>query len=172
MTEPEASASDIVVIRDARPDDRDTLVAFNLALALETEGKTLDPEVVTRGVAVALADPARLRYWVADRDGQVIGQAAVTPEWSDWRAAWVWWLQSVYVHADYRGSGVFKRLLAAIREAARARGDVIGLRLYVEQDKTRAQAAYRALGLHPGGYHVYEEFLVGPLAANAGKTGG
>ena len=29
----------------------------------------------------------------------LVGQAAVTREWSDWRDGWVWWLQSVYVVA-------------------------------------------------------------------------
>ena len=160
-------------IRAARPEDRDALIAFNAALAAETEGKHLDREILARGVAAALADPGRLRYWVAEggRDGQVIGQAAVTPEWSDWRAGWIWWLQSVYVHPDHRGAGVFRALLDAIRSEARARGDVVGLRLYVEAENARAQAAYRALGLHPGGYHVYEEPLVGHFP-DPGETGG
>ena len=59
----------------------------------------LDPAILESGVACALADPDRLRYWVAELDGetQPVGQAAVTREWSDWRQGWIWWFQSVYV---------------------------------------------------------------------------
>ena len=104
----------------------------------------------------ALAEPDRLRFWVAERGGRVIGQTAITREWSDWRDGWVWWLQSVYVIAEARGQGVFRRLYGHIRDAARAQPDVIGLRLYVEQENLRAQATYRSLGMEPGGYLVYE----------------
>src|SRR4051794_28462295 len=107
-----------VTVRDARPDDLGHIVAFNLRLARETESKTLDLAVLTRGVAMALADPDRLRYWMAERDGQVVGQTAVTREWSDWRAGWIWWLQSVYVVENARGQGVFRALYAHVRDSA------------------------------------------------------
>ena len=82
--------ADDLIVRDARPDDREVLVDFNIRLARETEGKALDLDVLTRGVIAALDDPGRLRYWVAEpreEPGRVIGQAAVTREWSDWRPA-------------------------------------------------------------------------------------
>lgn len=135
------------------------IVAFNAELAQETEGKTLDTAVLARGVQAALADPDRLRYWVAveDATNRVIGQAAVTREWSDWRDGWVWWFQSVYVDKDRRGRGVFRALYLTIRESARASGDVVGLRLYVEEENHRAKSTYGALGMSRGGYEVYEE---------------
>jgi GNAT superfamily N-acetyltransferase len=145
-------------VRDARPADRDTIVAFNQGLALETESKRLDAGVLSRGVEAALADPDRLRYWVAESpEGRIIGQAAISREWSDWRCGWLWWLQSVYVDANWRGRGVFAAIFRHIRAEAKSRSDVIGLRLYVENENTAAQAIYRALGLAPGGYHVYED---------------
>ena len=111
------------------------------------------------GVTSALDDPDRLRYWVAEEaaTGRVIGQAAVTREWTDWRNGWIWWFQSVFVDPDFRRAGVFRALYRQIREEARAANDVIGLRLYVEQDNERAQGTYRSLGMNAGGYHVYEE---------------
>jgi GNAT superfamily N-acetyltransferase len=155
---PDPSPADPVRVRDARPADRDVIAAFNQGLALETENKRLDPEVLSRGVEHALADPDRLRYWVAESpDGRVIGQAAISREWSDWRCGWLWWLQSVYVEAAWRGRGVFAAIYRRIRAEAKARDDVIGLRLYVENENSAAQAIYRALGLAPGGYHVYED---------------
>lgn len=155
-----------IAVRDARPGDHAAIVAFNAALALETEGKALDPAVLARGVTRALAEPDRLRYWVAeDVDaGRVVGISGITREWSDWRDGWIWWLQSVFVDEAYRGLGVFRSLLAAIRASARSTPDVIGLRLYVESANARAQSTYRALGLMPGGYEVYEDLWIGQRA--------
>lgn len=146
-----------MTVRDARPTDRDVIVAFNLALADETEDLTLDAEVVSRGVERALDSPERLRYWVAEIDGKVVGQAAVSREWSDWRCGWIWWFQSVFVSADVRGLGVFRALHARIRDIAKADAEVVGLRLYVEHENEKAQQTYRALGMSPGGYLVFEE---------------
>jgi GNAT superfamily N-acetyltransferase len=156
-------------IRQARPDDLDVIVDFNARLAEETEGKRLDPSVLARGVVAALGDPDRLRYWVAEvreADGEsgasrIIGQAAITREWSDWRNGWIWWFQSVYVHPDYRGAGIFRALHAEIRSEALATPGVIGLRLYVEIRNDRAQRVYQSLGMKPGGYDVYEELWIG-----------
>ncbi|HEV3166080.1 MAG TPA: GNAT family N-acetyltransferase [Isosphaeraceae bacterium] len=146
-----------LVVRDAVPTDRDVIALFNALLATETEGKHLDPLVLERGVAIALTEPDRLRYWVAEADGQIIGQAAITREWSDWRNGWLWWLQSVYVHQDFRGRGVFRTLYQHIRSVALELGDVIGLRLYVDDTNTLGQQTYQSMGMKPGGYHVYEE---------------
>ena len=102
----------------------------------------------TGGVARALADPDRLRYWVAEigSPAQLVGQAAITREWSDWRNGWIWWLQSVYVAEPYRGRGVFRALYRHIRDEARADPDVIGLRLYVEDANQPAQRTYQVAG--------------------------
>jgi GNAT superfamily N-acetyltransferase len=149
------------LIRDAVAADRPAIVEFNRLLAVETERKVLDPAILDQGVARALAEPDRLRYWVAElplRDGhRLVGQTAITREWSDWRNGWIWWLQSVYIHADFRGQGVFRALYQHIYDQALASSDVIGLRLYVENGNLRAQQAYQALGMKPGGYSVLEE---------------
>lgn len=148
---------DSIHIRDADPNDQASIVEFSARLALETEGKSLDLGVLSKGVTMALADPDRLRFWVAEFDGRVVGQSAVTREWSDWRNGWIWWIQSVFVVEEARNLGVFRRLYAHMRNTARAEADVIGLRLYVEQENAKAQAVYRSLGMLDAGYHVYEE---------------
>jgi GNAT superfamily N-acetyltransferase len=153
-----ASSSASIHVRDARPDDAPTIVDFNLQLASETEGKRLDPPTLAAGVVAALAEPQRLRYWVAEVNGVIVGQVAVSREWSDWRNGWIWWFQSVFVAAEARGSGTFRALYHRVRDEARAQPDVIGLRLYVEHRNERAMRTYRALGMVPGGYEVFEEF--------------
>jgi GNAT superfamily N-acetyltransferase len=151
----------VAEVRDAALADRPTIAEFNRRLAFETEHKLLDRAVLDRGVARALADPDRLRYWVAEVSEaggrRVVGQTAVTREWSDWRNGWVWWLQSVYVHPAYRGAGVFRALYGHIYGLAMAAPDVVGLRLYVENANLHAQRTYQSLGMKPGGYSVLEE---------------
>src|SRR4051812_13398978 len=149
------------VIRDAVAGDHAAIVEFNRRLAIETEDKVLEPSILARGVTRALTEPDRLRYWVAELplDGHVrpIGQTAISREWSDWRNGWIWWLQSVYIDAEFRGQGVFRALYKHIYDTALAEPDVIGLRLYVENGNHRAQQTYQALGMKPGGYSVLEE---------------
>ena len=145
-----------LAIRNAAPDDCSTLVAFNQALARTTEGKDLDGERLARGVARVLADPIRGRYFVADWDGLPVGCLMVTREWSDWRDAWFWWIQSVFVADDVRRRGVYRALHQHVLHLARGAGDVCGLRLYVERDNRTAQATYKSLGMGPGSYELYE----------------
>ncbi|MCA9054945.1 MAG: GNAT family N-acetyltransferase [Planctomycetaceae bacterium] len=145
-----------IQIRAAIACDREVLVDFNCRLADETEQKTLDRDTVTRGVQAALDDPNKARYFVACDGERVVGQVMHTWEWSDWRNGVFWWLQSVYVHPDYRGRGVFRRLFEHVRELAQGDPEVVGLRLYVEQENSPAREVYRKLGLVEPGYHVLE----------------
>ncbi|MFN7804083.1 MAG: GNAT family N-acetyltransferase, partial [Planctomycetaceae bacterium] len=71
-------------IRPARPEDWPVVVEFNSRLAEESEGKVLDHAHLVPGVQALLADPAKGRYFVAELDGQIIGQLMHTREWSDW----------------------------------------------------------------------------------------
>lgn len=145
-----------MTIRDATRADASAIADFNGALASETEGRRLDPAMINPGVAAVLADPARGRYWVADNGREIIGQIMVTWEWSDWRNGMLWWIQSVYVHPDFRQQGVFSALYRHVESLARAAPDVCGLRLYVDADNGRAQRAYQALGMTYPGYQVME----------------
>jgi ribosomal protein S18 acetylase RimI-like enzyme len=143
-------------VRRAVPADAPVVVEFNRCLALETEAKTLDPDVLSRGVAAGLADPHRALYFVAEEAGTVVGQVMVTKEWSDWRNGWIWWIQSVYVRADWRRRGVFRLLYEHVHRSAAADLEVIGLRLYVEHENHAAQETYLALGMERTGYLVLE----------------
>jgi ribosomal protein S18 acetylase RimI-like enzyme len=150
-----------VTIRPATAADADTLAAFNVAMALETEHRRLRPDVVGRGVRRLLATPALGFYLVAEAAGQVVGSAMVTSEWSDWRDGRFWWIQSVYVQPASRRQGVFRALHRAIHARAADEPDVCGLRLYVEQDNQVALATYRSLGMASTGYRLLEELRPG-----------
>jgi GNAT superfamily N-acetyltransferase len=150
--------TDALRVRPATADDVETIADFNERLARETESKRLDPTTLRRGVRAALDDPARARYFLAEIDGRVVGQVMLTFEWSDWRNGEIWWFQSVYVAAEHRRRGVFRRLFEHVRETAEASPEVVGLRLYVEEHNAAARETYRNLGLAEGGYLVMERF--------------
>ena len=146
------------IIRPARADDAGTLVEFNARMARETEGLELARDVLSQGVRGGLADPSRALYFVADAGGRVVGQLMITKEWSDWRNGDVWWVQSVYVHADFRRRGVFRALYAHAREQARNAG-AVGVRLYVDDHNADAQQVYERLGMRMSNYRVMEEMF-------------
>lgn len=146
----------MITIRPATPADGETLARWAEAMALETEGKQLDSATVRAGIAAGLADAAKARYFVAEADGTVAGTLMLTTEWSDWRNGWWWWIQSVYVAPEARRLGVFRALYAHVETEARRTPGVCGLRLYVENDNTRAQATYAALGMVDARYRVFE----------------
>jgi GNAT superfamily N-acetyltransferase len=147
-----------IVIRQAGPADAAVVAEFNRLLALESEGKELDRSLLEPGVRAALVDPAKGRYYVAERDGQVIGQLGVTYEWSDWRNGWFWWVQSVYVVVPARRQGVFRALFRHVEDAARTESGVVGIRLYVERDNRAAHDTYQGLGLDWTSYLVMEKY--------------
>ena len=152
-----------IEIRAATHGDIEVIAANNGALALETEHRRLAPEIVRAGVAAALADSAKGRYFVAESAGRVVGQIMHTYEWSDWRNGCFWLIQSVYVAQEARGQGVFRRLFDHLHALARAQPDVCGLRLNVERDNTRAQQTYRRCGLVDSGYFVMEDDFSGAV---------
>ena len=143
-------------IRQAGPADEEIVADFNCRLAAESEGKQLDQPTVRLGVRAILANPRHGRYFVACLDGRVVGQMMHTFEWSDWRNGEIWWLQSVYVHPDFRRQGVLRQLFQHLQAEAAASPHIAGLRLYVEEHNTAAQATYERLGLKPAGYVVME----------------
>jgi len=146
-------------IRAAGSADIAQIADFNRRLAAESEGTDLDEAKITAGVAAVIEDASKGRYWLAEVDGEVVGQIMVTYEWSDWRNATIWWIQSVYVLPAWRRRGVFSTLYRTVEAAAKASGDACGLRLYVEKDNTHAQATYEALGMHGGTYLVMESMF-------------
>ena len=145
-----------VTIRAAESRDVQAIVAFNAALAWDSEGKRLDLEVLRRGVERVLATPTLGRYLVAEAQGQVIGQTMLTYELTDWRDGIIYWLQSVYIVSEQRRRGVFSQLYLAVQTIARQDPAARGLRLYVEHENTGAASAYEALGMKRSPFYFYE----------------
>ena len=146
----------MIAYREARSSDLDRIVAFQLAMARETEGVELDPVTCTRGVRALFDDPAKGRYYLAEREGEVIGSLMITTEWSDWRAGTVWWIQSVYVDPGHRLKGAYAGLYNHVKDLMERNPDVRGIRLYVDRRNTGAQEVYRRLGMNGDHYQVFE----------------
>lgn len=152
---------DRLSIRKAELADAAAISRFNQAMALETEGKALLPDVVDAGVLRLLQQPSFGFYVVAADAGRIVACLLVTHEWSDWRNGLFWWIQSVFVEADWRRRGVYRDLYDHVQMLADAQGGVCGFRLYVEKDNAVAQQTYAALGMAPTDYLIYEQMRPG-----------
>ena len=124
----------------------------------------MERALLQAGVESILADSARGFYVVMEHrpTGRTIGQLLITFEWSDWRNAVFWWLQSVYVQKEWRRRGVFKTLYDYVLREAERQGNVAGIRLYVEQDNAVAQGVYAHVGLSAAPYKVFENDFILP----------
>jgi ribosomal protein S18 acetylase RimI-like enzyme len=159
----------MVHVRPATPADLEMIVAFNAALAEETERLRLDSGILRDGVRALLEGRAPGRYWAAELNGRGVGQLLVTFEWSDWRNCMVWWIQSVHVAPEARRHGVFRALYDTARREAQAAG-AGGLRLYVDVTNTRAQAVYAAVGMNGDHYRVFEDMFAEPERGLDGRS--
>ena len=149
----------MIDVRVGTETEVESIVSFNRAMAWETEKKELPEQTVTDGVRRLLAKPDLGFYLVAISEGTPVGCLLVTYEWSDWRNAVWWWVQSVYVLPEFRGKGLYKLLYSEVRRLAKEKSGVCGFRLYVEKENTRAQQIYEHLGMREAPYLMFEETL-------------
>jgi RimJ/RimL family protein N-acetyltransferase len=145
-----------MTIREASLSDIKTLADFQLKLALESEGITLNKNVVIDGLTALINDRAKGVYYLALDEETPIGCHLITYEWSDWRNGMVWWLQSVYVAESYRNKKVFNAMFSNIQRMITADPTILGLRLYVDKTNAIAQKVYSRLGMNGDHYTVFE----------------
>lgn len=162
-------------VRIAGREDAATIESFSAAMALETEGRRLDPGRLRLGIIALIENPARGFFIVAEQgqgeDCRLLGQLMITYEWSDWRNGAFWWIQSVYVTPAWRRRGVFRQMHERVLALAKASPNVCGVRLYVERNNSAAQAVYRKLGLTPSSYAMFEtDFILAPLKSVADSS--
>lgn len=150
MTDPQ------IIVRRAEPSEAGRIIRFQQSMAMETEGKTLDESLVGSGVRAVFAAPDKGFYIVAESGGKVVGSLLITYEWSDWRNATFWWIQSVFVDADHRRRGVYTAMHDHVLTQARESEDICGVRLYVERSNHIAQQTYKSLGMDHSHYDLYE----------------
>lgn len=144
-------------IRKGQQSDLSALIQFNQAMAMETEELALDSNLLNKGVNTLLSQPEKGFYLVAEVDNEIVGSLMVTFEWSDWRAKDYYWIQSVYIRPENRRQGIYGKLYQAVKAIAEENGGAASFRLYVEQENTKAQQTYQALGMEQSYYLMFEE---------------
>lgn len=146
-----------IITHPQSAEDAKRIAEFQVLMALETEGVTLDLAIVEKGVEMAMADPENKgRYFIAKTGDKVVGSLFVTKEWSDWHCQWYWWVQSVFIHSDFRRQGIYHKMYQTVVDEAKP-ADVHQVRLYVDRDNVRAQKTYQAQGMHESHYLLYEQ---------------
>ncbi len=144
------------MIREATIKDMDTIIDFQLKMAMETENIALDITILKSGVKTLFEKPEKGRYYVAEVDGKVVGSTMTTYEWSDWRNATMIWLQSVYFLPEFRNQKLFSKMYAFIKAKVEADDSICGIRLYVDKTNLHAQKVYKAIGMNGEHYDTYE----------------
>ncbi len=149
-----------LTVRKATNDDLSQLLNFALAEAIQTENLHLDPDIVKSGISAVLESGDRKGFFlVAEANHKLLGCLRVTYDWAIWRNGEFWWLRSVYVPIEFRRLGIFSTLYSELRKFAEAKGNVLGVRLYVMKDNPTAQAAYQKAGLSDSGYSLFQQYF-------------
>ncbi len=150
-----------LIIRPASQEDMEQIIQFNQAMALETENKTLNPITLKAGVKNLFAQPQYGFYCVAEFEERIVGQLMITYEWSDWRNGLFWWIQSVYIHPDFRLKGIYRKLYDFILHESK-KHHVCGIRLYVDKSNLSAKKTYLKCGMEASHYDLFEtDFVLG-----------
>ncbi len=145
-----------ITIRHATMEDMPFIVESQVKMALETEGMILKKTTATNGVQAVFNNPLKGFYVVGESESTLCSCLMITPEWSDWRNNWVWWIQSVFVTPEMRNSGVFKLMYHYIKALVVQHEDVAGIRLYVDNTNTRAREVYKRIGMSDEHYRMFE----------------
>jgi GNAT superfamily N-acetyltransferase len=136
--------------------DAELIIDFQIRLAKETEGMRLNKETVSKGVRAVLRDKAKGEYFMAEKNGEVVGMMLTIPEWSDWRNGTAIWIHSLYVRPEWRGRGAFKKMYLYLKKKVGLSAGLVGLRLYVERKNKTAHKVYKRLGMNSDHYLMYE----------------
>jgi len=145
-----------IEIRKANIEDLPIIVDFMLKMSKETEELLLSPQVLEPGIKQGLEDDSKAEYFIAEIDGEIAGSLMITKEWSDWRNAWVLWIQSVYTVVKYRNKGVYKALYNYIEQIVESSKEYCGIRLYVDTTNNTAIKVYTKLGMNGEHYKLFE----------------
>ncbi len=145
-----------MLVRKAKPEDLNSILEFQLAMASETEGIDLEISTLKKGVAAVLADSTKGFYYVAEKDSRVIGSLLTTFEWSDWRNGTVLWIQSVYIIPEFRRKGVYSKLYGHIKDLVLNDHNLKGIRLYADKSNEAAHKVYQKLGMTHDHYITFE----------------
>lgn len=136
------------MIRTAAPRDRDAVTALLAAQLREHDIATPDA-ALRHAVDGVLSDAGgRGRILVAERDGRLVGVAALSYQWTLEHGGRGAWLEELYVVPDAREGGLGTALLHAALDAARADG-ALACDLEIADGHERVATLYAREGFAP-----------------------
>lgn len=136
-------------IRDAQPDDVETLVELLQELFAIEAGFSADANQQRRGLLLLLDGCGKHRCLkVAQVDDQVVGMCSAQALISTAEGGWVALVEDMVVKAQYRGIGIGRRLMAAIEVWAKRRG-MTRLQLLADRTNFAALDFYDKMGWCP-----------------------
>lgn len=144
-----------ILVRKAKLNDVEILAQNVVAMAYDARQVRLDPEVVYQGVRNLFARPELGYYLVAEINSEIVGSLMLGYEWSDWRNGVYWWIESVYVHPDFRRAGVYRTMYEFLKAQAQRDPSVHGLNLSVYKLNSVARQAYERLGMKEAESVIY-----------------
>jgi len=126
------------VIREARPDEAERLVAGYEWLFAPPGSRPPQWDVETAAARLSAAIAANdAEILVADVDGEIVGLCTVYLDLESVRFGRRAWVEDLAVHADHRSAGHGKALLDRAKEWARERG---ATHLELDSGEARADA--------------------------------
>lgn len=146
----------MIQIGKAGMDDIESIVGFQLLMAAETEGLSLEKSIVTKGVRKVMCDESVGQYYIAKSEQKAVACLLTLYEWSDWRNAQVVWIHSVYVTLEFRAQGVFSKLYRHLQDEVLSNEQMAGLRLYVDKRNSTAREVYLKMGMSNAHYELFE----------------
>jgi len=146
----------MTVVRKAREEDIPLIAKFQVQMAWETEGISLEDTIVLLGVQHVFKNRECGFYIVSEIEKNVVASMLLTPEWSDWRNSEFLWIQSLYVLPEFRKMNVFRNMFSYIKKIVDQSENYGGLKLYVENDNSSAKRAYLNVGMHSSRYRLFE----------------
>ena len=131
----------------------------NVEMALETEDKVLNSEIVDRAVKKLIESPVYGFYIVCLERESVAANLMVTYEYNYIKDITIFWFQSVYVYKEHRKKGLFRKMYQHVYNKAKSE-NAHSLRLYVDIDNKDAMQVYSKMGMSDTGESLFEIDLV------------
>lgn len=145
-----------IILAEAVPIDVEELISLQQKMAQETEGLSLNEDILRKGILAVLEDEQKGKYYKMLEGGKIVGCMLNTYEWSDWRNAYIIWIQSLYILPDYRNKGIFRQVYEYLQGKVKGSIHFKGIRLYVDKSNNNAIKVYEQLGMSAHHYQLYE----------------
>lgn len=112
-----------VIIREAVPNDAQTILDFIIGLAeFENEPRSIVEATVESIRRDGFGNERLFETLIAEREGEPLGMALFFPHYSTWTGTPALYLEDLFVKEEARGTGAGFALMQALAEIAEERG--------------------------------------------------